>query len=105
MMNRRAFAGLLASTFAFASKAWAQTAQNKTVYFASVGPVLTLYDIDVEAATLTARGSVTLPANVQYAWPHQRVWLNVTRQLAGMLPIKHLFRFAVGERLDHNPAI
>ena len=70
MINRRAFAGIMASTFAFASKAWAQAAQNKTVFFASVGPVLTLYDIDVEAATLTARGSVTLPANVQYAWPH-----------------------------------
>ena len=41
----------------------------KTVYYASVGPVLTLYDIDVETAALTRRGSVTLPANIQYAWP------------------------------------
>jgi len=70
MINRRAFAGLMASTFAFASRAWAQATPTKTVFFASVGPVLTLYDIDVEAAALTARGSVTLPANVQYAWPH-----------------------------------
>ena len=70
MINRRAFAGLMASTFAFASSTWAQTAQSKTVFFASVGPILTLYDIDVESGTLTARGSVTLPANVQYAWPH-----------------------------------
>lgn len=69
MINRRAFA-LMASTLPFASKAWAQASQNKTVFFASVGPILTLYDIDVEAATLTARGTVTLPANVQYAWPH-----------------------------------
>jgi len=68
MINRRAFAGLMAGTFAFSSSVWAQ--QGKTVFFASVGPVLTLYDVDVEAATLTARGSVTLPANVQYAWPH-----------------------------------
>ena len=70
MMNRRAFAGLMASTFAFASSAWAQASQSKTVFFSSVGSVLTLYDVDVEAATLTARGPVTLPANVQYAWPH-----------------------------------
>src|SRR5262245_37708566 len=70
MIDRRAFAGLMASTFAFASSAWAQTAERKTVFFASVGPVLTLYDIDVDGAALTARGSVTLPANVQYAWPH-----------------------------------
>jgi 6-phosphogluconolactonase len=38
--------------------------------YASVGPGLTQYDVDVGAATLTRRGTVTLPANVQYAWPH-----------------------------------
>jgi len=43
---------------------------SKTVYYASVGPVLTLYDVDVAGAALTARGAVTLPANIQYAWPH-----------------------------------
>jgi 6-phosphogluconolactonase len=42
----------------------------KTVYYASVGPTLALYDIDVEDAALTKRGTVTLPANIQYAWPH-----------------------------------
>jgi 6-phosphogluconolactonase len=42
----------------------------KTVYYASIGSTLTLYDLDVEAAALTKRGSVTLPANIQYAWPH-----------------------------------
>lgn len=41
----------------------------KTVYCASVGPVLTLYDVDIDAAVLARRGAVTLPANVQYAWP------------------------------------
>jgi len=38
--------------------------------YANVGPELTQYDLDVTAATLTRRGTVTLPANVQYAWPH-----------------------------------
>ncbi len=42
----------------------------KTVYYASVGPALTLYDIDIEGAALTRRSTVTLPANIQYAWPH-----------------------------------
>ena len=42
----------------------------KTVYYASVGPALTLYDIDVDNAALTRRSSLTLPANIQYAWPH-----------------------------------
>jgi 6-phosphogluconolactonase (cycloisomerase 2 family) len=42
----------------------------KTAYYASIGPNLTLFDIDVEAATLTKRSTVTLPANIQYVWPH-----------------------------------
>lgn len=42
----------------------------KTVYYASVGPALTLYDIDIDGAALARRGTVTLPANIQYAWPH-----------------------------------
>jgi len=42
----------------------------KTVYYASTGPELTLYDIDVEGAALTRRGAVLLSANIQYAWPH-----------------------------------
>jgi 6-phosphogluconolactonase len=42
----------------------------KTAYYASVGPELTLFDLDVDGAALNKRGSVTLPANIQYAWPH-----------------------------------
>jgi 6-phosphogluconolactonase len=42
----------------------------KTVYYASIGPELSLYDIDVEGAALIKRGAVTLPANIQYVWPH-----------------------------------
>jgi 6-phosphogluconolactonase len=38
--------------------------------YASVGPQLTHYDLDIDNATLTRRSSVTLPANVHYAWPH-----------------------------------
>ncbi|MGE5269686.1 MAG: lactonase family protein [Thiohalocapsa sp.] len=43
---------------------------NRVALYASVGPELTHYDVDVEAATLTPRGSVSLPANVHYCWPH-----------------------------------
>lgn len=38
--------------------------------YASIGAELTHYDVDVESATLTRRATVTLPANVHYAWPH-----------------------------------
>src|SRR5271170_2513343 len=43
---------------------------QKTVVYASVGPELTQYDLDVDSATLSRRGTVTLPANVHYLWPH-----------------------------------
>ncbi len=44
--------------------------EAKTVYYASIGPELTLYDIDVDNAALLKRSAVTLPANIQYVWPH-----------------------------------
>jgi 6-phosphogluconolactonase (cycloisomerase 2 family) len=47
-----------------------QSASARVALYASVGPELTQYDVDVEAAALVRRGTVTLPANVHYAWPH-----------------------------------
>jgi 6-phosphogluconolactonase len=44
--------------------------ESKTVYYASTGPELTLHDVDVDNAALLKRGAVTLPANIQYVWPH-----------------------------------
>jgi len=43
---------------------------GKISLYASVGAELTQYDMDVDAAALRRRGTVSLPANVQYAWPH-----------------------------------
>jgi 6-phosphogluconolactonase len=43
---------------------------GQVALYAAVGPVLTRYGVDADAATLTAAEAVTLPANVQYAWPH-----------------------------------
>lgn len=42
----------------------------KLALYASVANALTHYDVDVARAVLTPRGSVALPANVQYVWPH-----------------------------------
>jgi 6-phosphogluconolactonase (cycloisomerase 2 family) len=42
----------------------------KTVFYASTGPELSLFDVDLAEAALQKQGAVTLPANVQYAWPH-----------------------------------
>jgi 6-phosphogluconolactonase len=44
--------------------------QGKLALYASVGNELTHYDVDVAGATLICRRPVSLPANVQYAWPH-----------------------------------
>jgi 6-phosphogluconolactonase len=46
------------------------TTQDKIALYSAVGPTLTRYDIDVGAATLAARESVTLPANIHYVVAH-----------------------------------
>jgi 6-phosphogluconolactonase len=47
-----------------------------TVLYASVGADLIHFTMDVDAATLTRRETVSVPANVQYVWPHaSRRWL------------------------------
>ncbi len=70
MLNRRTFMSLMASAAAIPQAAWAQPKPGRVALYANVGEVLTRYDVDVEAATLTQRESVTLPAGVQYCWPH-----------------------------------
>ena len=77
--TRRNFLSLIATAATAPRAGWAQTSSGKLVLYASVGPELFWYDINVAAGTLTRRGSVTLPANVQYAWPHvSRRYLYVT---------------------------
>jgi 6-phosphogluconolactonase len=54
-------------------------AKAKVALYAAVGPELTAYKLDVEAAKLVKQASVTLPQNVQEAWPHpSRRYLYVT---------------------------
>jgi 6-phosphogluconolactonase len=43
---------------------------GRVALYAAVGNELTLYDVDVANATLVRRSSITLPGNVQEAWPH-----------------------------------
>ena len=38
--------------------------------YASVGPDLTHYEVDVATCLLTRRATISCPANVQYVWPH-----------------------------------
>jgi 6-phosphogluconolactonase (cycloisomerase 2 family) len=43
------------------------TTAPRTELYAAVGPKLVQYDLDLDAATLTQRGSVTVPENIQEA--------------------------------------
>jgi 6-phosphogluconolactonase (cycloisomerase 2 family) len=70
MIDRRTFTALLAGAFATPRSAWSQTMTSKAAFYASLGPALVLYRIDVDGATLTRQGEVMLPADVQYAWRH-----------------------------------
>ena len=47
----------------------AHSASQKVALYANVGAQLTHYDVDVAGTELIKRGTVTLPASVQYAWP------------------------------------
>ena len=69
---------MLTATVAGAQTA-ASGAKSKVVLYAAVGPELTAYNLDVEGASLVKQASVTLPQNVQEAWPHpSRRYLYVT---------------------------
>ena len=63
---------------------------GKVVLYASVGPELSQYDVDVEGAALFRRGTVTLPANVHYVWPHasgRHLYVASSNSASGMGPV------------------
>ena len=70
MVDPRTLLSLLAGATAAPKFAMAQTGAGRLALYASVGPQLFHHDADVDGAALVERGAVTLPANVQYAWPH-----------------------------------
>src|SRR5215468_10627965 len=71
MFSRRSFLSLVAGGVA-APAVWspARAKTGPVALYANVGADLTRYDVDVAGAELTKRETVTLPAAVQYAWPH-----------------------------------
>ena len=66
-----------------------QTSRNKVALYASVGPELTQYDVDIDDATLHRRDTVILPANVHYVWPHasgRHLYVASSNSASGMGP-------------------
>jgi len=71
-----------------------------TNLYASVGEQLVHYEVDVANAALLRRAAVTLPANMQYAWPHpsrRHLYAASSDRVRGELGSKHaitVFRIA-----------
>ena len=81
---------------------------NHTTFYQSVGDQLTHWDVDVEAATLTRRASITLPSNVQYVWSHPtRKFLTVSTSDAasGNTPNPGKMHRLCAVRVDANGAL
>jgi 6-phosphogluconolactonase len=71
MPSRRTFLSLLAGSAVAPHLAVARRRSQRLALYANVGPVLMHYDADPAEAELIQRGSVILPAAVQYCWPHR----------------------------------
>lgn len=100
MMNRRKFATALIGSVAIPRMFSGQDGRTKakTVFYSAVGGDLTLYSINVQDATLSKVSTVTVPVNIQYAWPHPSkkyfyvVSSNGGPGVAGNRHLAHAFR-------------
>src|SRR6266566_68366 len=70
MFSRRAFLSVIGGSIVMPRLSFAQSTDQKVALYANVGSELTHHDVDVAGAELIKRETVTLPAGVQYAWPH-----------------------------------
>jgi len=70
MSDAEAISLRLQGAAAMPRSASSPTSPNKLALYATIGAELTQYDVDVDGGTLDKRGTVILPANIQYAWPH-----------------------------------
>ena len=59
MVDRRTFTALLVGGVAAPKASFAQSSKVKNVFYAGVGPELTLYSVDVDNAALVKRGTVS----------------------------------------------
>ena len=70
MTSRRTFLSLVAGSVVVPGFAHAQARPRKVALYANIGEELMHFDVDVANAALIRRDSVSLPAGVQYCWPH-----------------------------------
>jgi 6-phosphogluconolactonase (cycloisomerase 2 family) len=111
MLNRRSFTAAAGATVL----SGAARAQASIPFYASVGPQLIRYGLDVQAAALTPADTVRLPSNVQYAWPdpqHRFLYVTASNNKPGGLDPEagghcvQAFRIcADGALTAHGPAV
>ena len=70
MVDRRTFTTLLAAAITAPATSFGQGMARKNLFYSAVGPELTCFGVDVENTALTRQATVSVPANIQYAWPH-----------------------------------
>jgi 6-phosphogluconolactonase (cycloisomerase 2 family) len=101
-MDRRTFNHVLAgaaTTSLLGGCASLGRPSGKTVLYQSVDETLTQWDVDVDAATLTRRGSIKLPSAMQYAWPHpshRYLYASTSDAATGGNQVHRLCALAVG---------
>ncbi|HTB00022.1 MAG TPA: beta-propeller fold lactonase family protein [Bradyrhizobium sp.] len=103
MIDRRTFTTLLVGGIAAPQASLAGDTKAIDVFYAAVGPELTLYSVDADEATLVRRDTVSAPANIQYAWPHpskQYLYVVSSNGGSGSSGIRGDKHFASAFRID-----
>ena len=108
-MDRRTFNAALVSAAATSVVGSTMAkAAGRTVFYQGVGDRLTQWDVDVDAATLTPRASITLPSNIQYAWPHpsrKYMYVSTSDAASGNAPNPGSVHRLCAVSLDANGAL
>jgi 6-phosphogluconolactonase len=80
---------------------------GRTILYSALGTEMSFHDIDVEAATLTRLGAITLDEIIQYAWPNRaRTILYVAMSGAGpMVKVKRPDHFVQAFRIQPSGAL
>ena len=111
-MNRRTFNIALATAAASSLVGCATGAgsggRRRTVLYQSVGAQFIYWDVDVEDYALTRRLSLTMPSNVQYAWPdpsRQTMYVSTSDAASGNAPNPGTVHRLCAVRRDANGAL
>jgi 6-phosphogluconolactonase (cycloisomerase 2 family) len=111
-MDRRTFNTALVSAAATSvvgcATGGSSPGSGRSAFYQSVGDRLTHWDVDAVNATLTRRASITLPSNVQYAWPHpsrEYLYVSTSDAASGNTPIPGKVHRLCAARVDASGAL